>query len=377
MSGSTTVISVNPGSHSLRLDLVTVADDGVPEVHDSAHTGASPTADESLTEFDAFLDTHAEHADAVAHRLVHGGDLVRRARPGDESLVSRLHELEALAPQHVPTTLHLLRRAQRCLPGHAQILCPDTGFHHTLPEEARTEPVPARWQDDVRRYGFHGLSYAWALRRTTDILARSAEHTDVLIAHLGGGCSACAIHGGQSVDTTMGFTPLGGMAMSRRSGDLDPGLVFWLLRHTGEDVDTVERALQHEAGLVGMSGGRSGDTRELVSAADDGDDNARRALRVFGKRAAAGIAAMATNLDTLDALVFTGEIGWNQPEVRRDICRRLSLLGIPTELGGNRVDDGPVSAAEQHPVVLVVEPREELQLALDASAALRNPTEQR
>lgn len=367
---STTVVTVNPGSNSLRLDVVTVGEDGAPEVHDSAHTASSATAEESLAEFDGFLDTHAGHVDAVAHRLVHGGELVQQAREVDDQLLSGLHDLEELAPNHVPATLRLVRRARHALPKHPQVLCPDTGFHHTLPEEARTEPLPARWRDRVRRYGFHGLSYAWALWRTTDVLGRSAEQTDAVLTHLGGGCSACAIHGGQSVDTTMGFTPLGGMTMSRRSGDLDPGLLFWLLRHSGQDLDTVEHALLRESGLFGLSDERSGDTRELVKATEDGDDRARLALRVFAKRAAAGIAAMATNLDTLDALVFTGEIGWNQPEVRRDICRRLSLLGIPTELGGNRRDDGPVSSPDQHPAVLVVEPREELQLALDAATAL-------
>ncbi len=366
---STTVITVNPGSNSLRLDVVTVGADGGADVQDSAHTSSSPTGGESLAAFDSFLETHAGRADVVAHRLVHGGEHVRQPRKVDESVLSGLHDLEALAPQHVPATVQLVQRAGHALPHHPQYLCPDTGFHDTLPEEARTEPLPARWHPHVRRYGFHGLSYAWALRRTTDILGRAPEQVDALIAHLGGGSSACAIHGGRSIDTTMGFTPLGGMTMSRRSGDLDPGLLFWMLRHSGEDVDALEHELQREAGLYGVSGDRSGDTRELVSAAADGDDSARLALRVFARRAAAGIAAMATNLDTVDAVVFTGEIGWNQPEVRRDICRRLSLLGVPTELAGNRADDGPVSLPEQHPAVLVVEPREELQLAFDAAVA--------
>ncbi|GAB2753951.1 acetate/propionate family kinase [Salinifilum aidingensis] len=369
--GTTAVITVNPGSNSLRLETAAVDENGTCEVLDSTSTATSPTSDESLAEFDRFLRAHAEHATCLAHRLVHGGEHVTRPRRVDESTLTALGELETLAPLHVPATVQLIRRSGNAHPGLTQVLCPDTGFHRALPPEARTEPLPARWQGHVRRYGFHGLSYAWALRRTTEILGRGPEQIQVLLAHLGGGCSACAVHSGRSVDTTMGLTPLGGMAMSRRSGDLDPGLLFWLLRHSDEDTDTVERALHGEAGLLGLSGGRSGDTRDLVAAADDGDDDARLALRVFAKRAAAGIASMATNLDTIDALVFTGEIGWNQPEVRRDICRRLSLLGLPGELSGNRADDGPVSAPEQHPAVLVVKPREELQLALEAAAALR------
>ncbi len=358
------VITVNAGSNSLRLDLVDAHD---LRVHESRHTSTPPTAPESLRDFDEFLGRHGEHATAVAHRLVHGGEHFPRPRPVDENTVSRLHELEALAPQHVPSTVQLVQRTAHAAPSTPQVLCPDTGFHHTLPAESRLEPLPSRWRSQIRRYGFHGLSYAWALRRTSELLDRDTERINALVAHVGGGCSVCAIHGGRSVDTTMGFTPLSGIMMTRRSGDLDPGALVWLLRNSGEDIDEVEAALQRESGLLGLSDGYSDDTRELVEAAEAGDDTARTALTVFCRHLASGLAAMATNLDSLDAVVFTGEIGWDQPEVRREVCRRLALLGVPADLADNRRDDGPVSDPEEHPRVLVVQPREELQLALDAS----------
>lgn len=363
------VITVNPGSNSLRLDLVDPTGEH-PKVLQSQHHHGSPTSSVALRAFDKFLDAYRSDISGIAHRLVHGGEHFPRPRRVDEYTASQLHELEPLAPQHVPSTVQLVQRAEHAMPTVAQVVCPDTAFHHTMPEQARIEPLPARWRDQVRRFGFHGLSYAWAVRRTSELLGRDVEQTNALVAHLGGGCSACAVHGGQSVDTTMGFTPLGGITMTRRSGDVDPGSLLWILRHSGEGIDEVESGLQRESGLLGLSGGRTDDTRELAQAANRGDDTARLALRVFCRRVAAGVAAMATNLDEFDALVFTGEIGWNQPEVRDDVCRRLKLLGVPAQLSGNRRDDGPVSLAEEHPAVLVVEPREELQLAVEASHVL-------
>lgn len=364
---TTNVITVNPGSHSLRLDLVEVGDDEAVRVCDSRHTGASPTGEESLAAFDDFLHTHRRDVAAVAHRVVHGGEHILRPQPVGKDTLDQLRAVEPLAPSHVPVTVQLVERVGHAAPDMEQVLCPDTGFHRTLPTAARTEPLPQRWRSQVRRFGFHGLSYAWALRRTAELLGRDAEQVDVLIAHLGGGCSVCAVHEGRSVDTTMGFTPLGGIPMSRRTGDLDPGVLFWLLRNTGRSIDELEEALQGESGLLGLSDGRSGDTRELVAAADDGDEAARLALEVFCKRAAAGLAGMATGLDSLDAVVFTGEIGWNQPEVRRDVCGRLSLLGVTDRLSGNRDDDGAVSPSGVEPPVFAVQPREELQLAIEAA----------
>ncbi|MDU0289816.1 hypothetical protein [Saccharothrix longispora] len=201
-----------------------------------------------------------------------------------------------------------------------------------------------RERHGLRRYGFHGLSYEWALDRAAALLDRPAEGLSVLMAHLGGGCSVCAVRDGRSVDTSMGFTPLEGVPMSKRSGSVDPG-------------------------LLGLSGGRSGDTRDLVAAAGE-DGAAALALGVFAHRVRRELAAAATSLDRLDALVFTGEIGWDQPEVRADVVAGLSLLGIPGDLVADPGGDGPVSPPDADVPVLVVRPREELQLCRATLAAL-------
>ena len=205
------------------------------------------------------------------------------------------------------------------------MLCPDTAFHAGLPDAAAVYALPGRWREKwgLRRYGFHGLSYAWALERTAELLGRPAAELDLVLAHLGGGSSVCAVSGGRSVDTSMGFTPLDGVPMSKRSGSVDPGLLLWLLEDGRLTPAELREGLERSSGLLGLSGGRSGDTRDLVAAERDGDEQAALALAVFCHRVSREIAAAATSLGRIDALVFTGEIGWDQPEVREAICRRL------------------------------------------------------
>ncbi|MFD5827713.1 acetate/propionate family kinase [Lentzea sp. NPDC060358] len=277
-----------------------------------------------------------------------------------------------LAPLHVPPALTLLGVLRERLPGVPHVLCPDTAFHNDLPEAAATYPLPAVWREryGLRRYGFHGLSYRWALDRTSELLDRPATGLSLLMTHLGGGSSVCAVRDGRSVDTSMGFTPLEGVPMSKRSGSIDPGMLLWLLRRDDLDLDTVEHCLNNESGLLGLSGGRSGDTRDLVAAAGEGDEAAATALRVFAHRVRRELAASATSLDRIDALVFTGEIGWDQPEVRADVVAGLALLGIRGEVNGDPGGDGRISSPDAAVPVLVVRPREELQLCRDTMAAL-------
>ncbi|NYH77795.1 acetate kinase [Actinopolyspora biskrensis] len=363
---NTGVLTVNPGSNSLRLDAVEVTADFSPRLLDSRHTGEPPTSGESLRAFDEFLERHRSVVRGVAHRLVHGGRRFPRPDLCGRDTVDALHELEPLAPQHVPSTVQLLQRAGHAAPELPQALCPDTAFHETVPEAARVEPVPERWREATRRFGFHGISYAWALRRTGELLRAPREDLDVLVAHLGGGSSVCAVRAGASVATSMGLTPLGGIVMARRSGNVDPGALLWLLRHGQVSLDELNDSLYGESGLYGLSGGYSDDTRELVAAANRGGAAAGLAIEVFCGRAAEGLAAMATHLRRVDAVVLTGEIGWNQPEVREGVCERLSPLGVPAGLSGNRAEDGVISRSGESPPVLVVEPREELQLASES-----------
>ncbi|QYC41181.1 Acetate kinase [Nonomuraea coxensis DSM 45129] len=367
MSESAAVLTVNAGSSSLRLDLV---QGGC--VLDSARCGRAAGPETAREELARFLGGHfGRDVRAVAHRIVHGGEVVRAPAVADDETAAALRGVTSLAPLHLPPALALLEAAREQLPAVPHVLCPDTAFHAGLPEEAATYALPREWRErhGLRRYGFHGLSYAWAADRTAELLGRPLAELELLMAHLGGGCSACALSGGRSVDTSMGFTPLEGMPMSKRSGSVDPGMLTWLLAEGRLGLDELSEGLERRSGLLGLSG-RSGDTRELVAAERDGDRDAGLALRVFAHRVAREIAAAATSLPRVDALVFTGEIGWDQPEVREAVCRRLGPLGIEPPALAARHDDGPVSAERAAVPVLAVRPREELQLARECLRVL-------
>ncbi|MFD3523564.1 acetate/propionate family kinase [Streptomyces sp. NPDC058653] len=296
---------------------------------------------------------------AVGHRIVHGGPELRHHTLVDDNVRDALQRMSDLAPSHVPPALRVLDAARELLPNVPHIACFDTVFHTGLPAAAREFAVPETWRGEfgVRRYGFHGLSYAWALARAADLLGQRPKDLRIVIAHLGGGCSACAVRDGTSVDTTMGFTPLDGLVMSHRSGAVDPGALTWLQTRHGLSARDIDDALDHRSGLLALSG-TSGDTRDLVRARANGDERAVLALDVFTHHCRSGIAAMAASLDRLDALVFTGEIGEDQPEVREEICSGLGILGVT---GGLLIpsadDDTPahlVSAPDAEVPVIVV-----------------------
>ncbi len=253
------VLVADAGSSSLRL---TVFGDG-GEILAEHHSDSPPGEDASGT-LRTLLD-EAPPPVAVGHRLVHGGPELRRHTLVDDEVRARLDQLADLAPLHVPQALTVLDAARDLLPDVPHAACFDTVFHTGLPAAAREYAVPARWREEygLRRYGFHGLSYAWALERAAELLGRRPEQLHVVIAHLGGGCSACAVRDGDSVDTTMGFTPLEGLVMSHRSGSVDPGALTWLQTRHGVAADDIEEALNHESGLLALSG-TSDDTRDLV-----------------------------------------------------------------------------------------------------------------
>lgn len=326
----TRVLTVNPGSHSLQCHVVDV-EVGVGDgdrftVVDERSRSTRPGADEARADLQAMLGHGPE---VVAQRLVHGGTQVREPAPVSDELVERLQPLVPLAPQHLPATLEVVEVLGKLAPRLTQVLCPDTGFHADLPDHAAAYALPGSWRRryGLRRFGFHGLSCAWALRRATERLGRPAGDLRLVVAHLGGGCSVTAVDRGRSVDTSMGFTPLEGAAMSTRSGSVDPGLLLWLIEHAGLSAAEVREQLSTASGLLGLSDGHSNDTRDLVAAAGAGDDTAAFALSVFEHRIRREIGAVAASLPRLDALVFTGEIGADQPEVRQAVTDGLAVLG--------------------------------------------------
>lgn len=360
-AGGGPVLVVDAGSSSLHLR---VLDRGLSEL--AARDFTDAPGDDAGRMLAEFL-RGAPEVMAAGHRLVHGGPRLTSATLVDGEVRELLEAVADLAPLHMPPALAVLEAAQDLLPDIPHVACPDTAFHARLPEAARTYALPREWNHryGLRRYGFHGLSYSWALARAADLLARPARELQLVLAHLGGGCSACAVREGSSVDTTMGFTPLEGLAMSRRSGSIDPGLLLWLQTTHTLTPDDLLKALNQESGLLGLSG-TSDDTRDLVRAREHGDPEAALALEVFTVDACRGIAAMAASLDRIDALVFTGEIGTDQPELREAVCARLATLGIQ---GGLDPDNPQRAVAVSSPgarvPVLVVPTGETQQIAAE------------
>jgi acetate kinase len=359
--GAVNVLTVNPGSGSLRLHVVRPEDQ---EVVDSAEVARPPA--EAGADVESFVDKVGA-VEVVAHRLVHGGPDLVEPKVVTPRVRETIAGARSLAPEHVPNTEALLDQLTGLLPDATHVVCPDTAFHRTLPSIARTYPLPERWRNrwDLRRYGFHGLSFGWASRRAADLLGRPAGELNLLVAHLSGGCSVCAVSRGRSVDTSMGFTPLEGTMMAKRSGTVDPGMLLWLLREGKLTVDELEDGLYHHSGLLGLSG-TSDDTRDLVRDARGGDVKARFALAVFEHRARRELAAVAASLDRIDALVFTGDIGWDQPEVAEAVAGGLGVLGLTGGLSRGREQDAVISEPGARVPVLAVRSREELELATAA-----------
>jgi len=305
--------------------------------------------------------------DAVGHRVVHGGSRFTSATQLDDDVVAALEKLTPLAPLHQPRALAGIRATATLLPGVPAVACFDTAFHASLPPAARTYALPAEWNRrfGLRRFGFHGLSHAWVVRRAAELLARPPQDLRLVSAHLGAGASLCAVAGGRSVATTMGFTPLEGLVMATRSGDVDPGLLLWL-QQQGHTVDDLADALERRSGLAGLSG-TSGDMRDLLAGVDAGHPDARLAYDVWLHRLRAGVAGMAAAMGGVDALAFTGGIGEHAGRARADACAGLAFLGLAVDETANATAtaDGVVGGA-----VVVVTAREDVQIATEVRVAL-------
>lgn len=356
------LLVLNAGSSSLKASLVEQPP-GTSTMRselERAH-GADAWTDSLRSVLDA-----AGGVDGVGHRVVHGGTLHSGPLRLDDEVVAELDALRDLAPLHNGPALEVIAAARSALPGVPQVACFDTGFHADLPPAAYIYPVPYAWHADwgVRRFGFHGLSVAWSVERAAGLLGRSAGEIGLVVAHLGSGCSVTAVWKGRSVDTSMGMTPLEGLMMGTRAGSVDPGLLIQLLEDGRLELDDLARSLQRDSGLLGVSG-ISADLRDVRAAASAGNPRAALAVELFARRASAAVAAAATTLPRLDALVFTGGIGEHAGEMRAEICARLALLGVSGPLSGGDAD-GILSPAGSRVAVLRVEAREDLVIAREA-----------
>jgi acetate kinase len=301
---------------------------------------------------------------AVGHRVVHGGSLFTRTTVIDDTVLERIRELSWLAPLHNPPAAAVIAAARTALPGITHAAAFDSAFHATLPKEAYVYALPYDWyaQWGYRRYGFHGLSVAWSAERASSLLKR--DDLSLVVAHLGNGCSVTAVWQGRSVSTSMGMTPLEGLVMGSRAGSVDPGILLSAQRDRGLDARALEKVLEHGSGLFGLSG-RTSDMRELLAMAQT-EERAALAVAVFERSAAAAIAAAATALPRLDAVVFTGGIGEHAAPVRAGIVRRLASIGVPP-LDDVSVDSDRVLVA--FPIaVLVVAAREDVVIAREVIA---------
>ncbi len=304
---------------------------------------------------------------AIGHRVVHGGDRFADPVLIDDHLVDAVRELVPLAPLHNPANLEGIEVARRLFPDLPQVAVFDTAFHQTLPEHAYTYAVPRAWRDEhrVRRYGFHGTSHAFVSREAARLLGREPEDVNVIVLHLGNGCSATAVAAGRSVDTSMGMTPLEGLVMGTRSGDVDPALHAHLARQEGWSLDEIDRVLNRESGLKGMAG--ENDFRELSRMVEAGDEAARLAFDVYCYRIRKYVGAYSAVLGRVDAIAFTAGVGQHSPAVRRASLAGLETMGVEVDAGLNDAATGRepavVSTPDSRVAVMVVPTNEEWEIA--------------
>jgi acetate kinase len=384
------ILVINTGSSSLKFGVYNPDHDGVRLVleglaegigHDGGklelkdHLGRVLRSESCViaTQGDALdraiqwlADIPKTYPSAIAHRVVHGGPRLtahQRITPG---VIQELKACVHFAPLHIPVALELIEGAERAYPKVPQFACFDTAFHSTIPEVASRFPIPpALFDEGIRRYGFHGLSYESIVHQL-----RANLPSRTVIAHLGSGASLAAVKDGQSVDTTMGLTPTGGIPMATRTGDLDPGVLLYLIRVKHMDVDALEQLLNHESGLEAISGGTS-DMRKLEAAADSGHRAANLAISIFCTAIRKEIAAYAAVLGGLDALIFTGGIGEHSARVRGSVCSGLDFLGVDIDAPANRSNRYEISSPRSKVRVRVLPSQEDLQIARHCQTLLQ------
>ncbi len=372
------ILAINSGSSSIKFSIYNMADpielvvygkldriglsSGTFQVKDSK--GAILT-DEGLnlpdhrTALKRLLEwlKKEDRISAVGHRIVHGGPEFKKVHLINEELIGMLKNLIAFAPEHLPHQIMAIETLRSAFPGLPAVACFDTAFHATMPEVARIYPIPGIYREEgVLRYGFHGLSYEYVVIE----LNKAGKNGKTIIAHLGNGASMCAVMDGKSVDTTMGFTPAGGLIMSRRSGDLDPGVIIYLLKR-GLNADEVNDLINHRAGLLGVSG-ISSDMKELL-AMEKEDQRAKEAIDLFCYQAKKFIGALAASMGGLDTLVFTAGVGENSPAIRERICASMAFLGIELDPERNLRNEAVISARKSRVTVMVIRTDEELMMA--------------
>jgi acetate kinase len=357
------VLTLNAGSSSLKYALYVGGERVVAATLGRIGTEAKDHA----AALEKALDATSAHGaiGAVGHRVVHGGERFARPVRIDDDVLAELHRLAPLAPDHMPAEIALIEAMRARSPAIPQVACFDTAFHASLPRVARLLPIPRSYQAaGVRRYGFHGLSYESLVAQLGE-----AARGRLVMAHLGAGASLCAARDGESVDTTMGFTATGGIPMGMRTGDLDPGVLVYVMRTEGASAAAIDDLVNKRSGLLGVSG-TSADMRDLLGR-EASDPAATDAVALFCHAVRKAVGAMAAALDGVDTLVFAGGIGENAAPVRERVCRGLSHLGVTLDPARNAAGAGVVSTEESACTVRVVRTDEEAVIARHTAAVLR------
>ncbi len=311
----------------------------------------------------------------IGHRIVHGGTRFLESVRIDSALETELSHLSELAPLHNPPALKAIAAATVEVPGIPQVAVFDTSFFANMPRSAAIYPVPWEWHENygIRRFGFHGISHAYCAGRAAEILGRDPSSLRLVVCHLGNGCSASAIKGGVAVGTTMGFTPLAGLMMGTRSGEVDPGILLYLMKEKGLTADQIDDALNHRSGLLGVSG-VSADYRKVEEAANAGHGRSLLALEIYAARVRSAIGSLAATLGGLDAVVFAAGVGENSATLRLAACEGLEFLGVhldPTKNAAHLVD-ADIAEAASPARVLVVHTREDLMIAREVRRLVPN-----
>ena len=357
------ILALNSGSSSLKFGLYRVDPAGAEKLFsETVSTAGHPDAINRVAS--VLAASGMPPPDAIGQRIVHGGPALRQHCRIDETVLRQLQAAAAFAPLHTPATLALIRFAQAHFPGTPQVACFDTQFHTGLPDVARVLPIARELlSEGIQRYGFHGLSLESIVRQLGNDLPQR-----LVIAHLGNGASITALQAGKSIDTSMGLTPSGGVIMGTRSGDLDPGVLVYLMREKKFDAARLEALVDQRSGLLGISGA-SGDMRRLHETAAVNPD-ARLAIEMFCMSVRKQVAAMAAVLGGLDMLAFTGGIGENDAQVRHEICSGLSWIGVSLDASRNRSASNPISDDASRCQVLVLASQEDEQIARHSWTAL-------
>ncbi|HWB83170.1 MAG TPA: acetate kinase [Bryobacteraceae bacterium] len=368
----------NPQTRQAALRIITRAGETRKQVQvESLEAALEPVLESLWSGASKVVDGPAA-VNAVGHRIVHGGLKYRQPMLLTSEVCAALAKEADVAPEHNRVELEAVRAAKRLLgPRTPQIAVFDTGFHATLEPPAYVYPGPYEWlEQGIRRFGFHGINHQYVSERAAHLLSREPASLQLITCHLGNGCSLAAVRAGRSIDTTMGFTPLDGLMMGTRSGALDPGILIYLLRRHHYSADDLDRILNRESGLKGISG-RSGDVREILAAMQSNDERAKLAFDLYAHRLCRELGGMLAVLGGVDALVFTGGVGENCASLRERVCAQLGFLGLKldSERNARPQPDQDIAAAASSVRVLVIAAQEEWQIARQCCRFVRRGTE--